>query len=111
MLTSLSEGFPYALPEGASRRCATIATRVGGIPSLVEHEVNGLLFTPKDVDTLARYMVRLAQDRELLKTYADRLYEKAKAEYSVEATVARQREIYNAGLRRTADLPGSAGAS
>ena len=102
LLTSLSEGFPYALPEGASRRCATIATRVGGIPSLVEHEGNGLLFTPKDVDTLASYMVRLAQDRELLKTYADRLYEKAKAEYSVEATVARQKEIYESILRRRA---------
>ncbi|MBQ6160237.1 MAG: polysaccharide pyruvyl transferase CsaB [Oscillospiraceae bacterium] len=102
LLTSLSEGFPYALPEGASRRCATIATRVGGIPSLVEHESNGLLFTPKDVDTLASYMVRLAQDRELLKTYADRLYEKAKAEYSVEATVARQKEIYESILRRRA---------
>ena len=102
MLTSLSEGFPYALPEGASRRCATIASRVGGIPGLVEHEVNGLLFTPRDVDTLASYMIRLAEDPALLKTYADRLYEDARARYSVEATVARQKEIYAAILRRSA---------
>ena len=102
MLTSLSEGFPYALPEGASRRCATIASRVGGIPGLVEHEVNGLLFTPKDVDTLAAYMLRYAQDPALAKAHADRLYEKARALYSVEATVARQKEIYDAVLRRTA---------
>lgn len=102
MLTSLSEGFPYALPEGASRRCATIASRVGGIPGLVEHEVNGLLFTPRDVDTLASYMIRLAEDPALLKTYADRLYADARARYSVEATVARQKEIYAAILRRSA---------
>ena len=92
MLTSLSEGFPYALPEGASRRCATIASRVGGIPGLVEHGVNGLLFTPRDVDTLADYMLRLARDPELRKTYADRLYADAKEKYSVDATVARQRD-------------------
>ncbi len=102
MLTSLSEGFPYALPEGASRRCAAIASRVGGIPALVEHEVNGLLFTPQDVDTLASYMIRLARDHELMKRYADRLYEDARRKYSIDATVARQKEIYQAVLRRCA---------
>ncbi len=109
MLTSLSEGFPYALPEGASRRCATIASRVGGIPNLVEHGVNGLLFTPRDVDTLADYMIRLAKDPALRKTYADRLYADAKEKYSVDATVARQREIYEAVLRRRARAEASKG--
>ncbi len=102
MLTSLSEGFPYALPEGASRRCATIASRVGGIPSLVKHEINGLLFQPRDVETLAAHMIRLARDPELLKTYGNRLYADARERYSVDATVARQKEIYEAVLRRTA---------
>lgn len=102
MLTSLSEGFPYALPEGASRHCATIASRVGGIPSLVQHERNGLLFTPQDVDTLAEYMIRLAGDHTLLHAFADRIYDDAKQKYSVDATVARQKEIYAAVLRRTA---------
>ena len=109
MLTSLSEGFPYALPEGASRRCATIASRVGGIPNLVEHGVNGLLFTPRDVDTLADYMIRLAKDPALRKTYAERLYADAKEKYSVDATVARQREIYEAVLRRRARAEASGG--
>lgn len=102
MLTSLSEGFPYALPEGASRHCATIATRVGGVPSLVDHEVNGLLFAPKDVDTLAEYMIRLAKDHDLIRTYADRIYEKTREKFSVDATVARQKEIYETILRRFA---------
>ena len=102
LLTSVSEGFPYALPEGASRHCATIATRVGGVPSLVEHEVNGLLFEPKDVDTLANYMIRLANDHDLIGVYADRIYQKTKEVFSVEATVARQKEIYETSLRRSA---------
>ena len=102
MLTSTSEGFPYALPEGASRHCATIATRVGGVPSLIDHEVNGLLFEPKDVKTLTAYMIRLASDPALVRTYADRLYQKTRERFSVDATVARQKEIYEAILRRTA---------
>ena len=52
MLTSLSEGSPYALVEGARMRCATIATSVGGIPYMMESGVTGLLFTPRDVETL-----------------------------------------------------------
>ena len=100
VLTSISEGFPYALLEGASRHCATIASRVGGIPNLVEHEVNGLLFTPRDVDTLAEYMIRLVQNRDLLHDYADRLYADARERYSIEATVAKQKEIYETMLRR-----------
>jgi len=102
MLTSISEGFPYALIEGASRRCATIATCVGGIPNLVQHETNGLLFSPRDIDTLAEYMIRLAKDRALLNEYADRIYADARERYSIEATVARQKEIYEAVLRRNA---------
>ena len=102
MLTSLSEGFPYALLEGASRRCALIASRVGGIPDLVEHGANGLLFTPRDVDTLAEHMIRLARDHRLLRSLADRLHADAEEKYSIEATVARQKEIYAAVLRRNA---------
>ena len=102
LLTSLSEGFPYALPEGASHRCATIATGVGGIPALVEHEVSGLLFAPKDVQALTDHMVRLAEHPDEIRTFADRIYEKTKRLYSAEATVSRQKEIYAAVLRRTA---------
>ncbi len=101
MLTSLSEGFPYALPEGASHRCATVATRVGGVPSLVDDGINGLLFEPGDVKTLTEHMVLLARDPALRQTYADRIFEKTKEKFSVEATVTMQREIYETILRRT----------
>ena len=43
-LTSLSETFPYSLTEGARAALPTIASRVGGVPYLIEHGVHGLLF-------------------------------------------------------------------
>ncbi|MGM9651758.1 MAG: polysaccharide pyruvyl transferase CsaB [Faecousia sp.] len=100
MLTSLSEGFPYALVEGARQRCATISTRVGGVPALVEHEINGFLFQPRDVQALTEYILRCARQPELRKEFGRRLYEKAKREFSLEATVERQLEIYRTILRR-----------
>ncbi len=101
-LTSLSEGFSYVLTEGARRRCATIATNVGGVSLLIDHGIHGLLFEPQDTDTLCRYMLKLAEDETYRKKLGDAIYERASANYSVEKTVQTQREIYDAVLKREA---------
>ncbi len=102
MLTSLSETFPYALTEGARMHCATIASRVGGVPKLIDHGVCGLLFQPQDVEALAADMIQLAGDETLRHTMSERLYEKARSDFSQDATVAHQKEIYQTILRREA---------
>ena len=102
VLTSLSETFPYALTEGARMHCATIASRVGGVPDLIEDGVQGLLFTARDIAALAAHMQTMACDEAARLRMQEALYEKAKRQFSVEATVARQREIYEKILRLTA---------
>jgi glycosyltransferase involved in cell wall biosynthesis len=42
-----------------------VASRVGGIPDLVEDGVNGLLVEPADTEALAAALVRLLTDRAL----------------------------------------------
>lgn len=99
-LTSLSETFPYALTEGARMHCATIASRVGGVPRLIEDGVCGCLFDAKDYEKLAEHIVLLAQNDELRRRLGEALYEKASRDFSVEATVRRQKEIYETVLRK-----------
>ncbi|MEG1720464.1 MAG: glycosyltransferase, partial [Pseudoflavonifractor sp.] len=101
-LTSLSETFPYSLTEGARAGLPTIASRVGGVPYLIDHGVNGLLFEAGDFAALGRHMVTLAQDANLRQHMGQRLYQKAKTEYSLESTLRRQVEIYEHILRRQA---------
>ena len=101
-LTSLSETFPYALTEGARMHCATIASRVGGVPLLIEHGVYGLLFEAKDYEQLAKEMVQLASDTALREKLGEALYRRASTQFSVDATVRRQVEIYETILRREA---------
>ena len=103
-LTSLSEGFPYSLPEGARFALPTVATEVGGVPSLIRHDVTGLLFQPRDHETLSRYLADLAADPALRRRLGDKLLEEGRAGYSIENTVQTQLDIYASILRREALL-------
>ena len=102
VLTSLSETFPYALTEGAKHRCATVSSRVGGVPYLIDDGINGLIFPPQDVQRLTDCMVRLADDPALRERFGARLYEKTREKFSLEATVSQQKQIYRSVLRRRA---------
>lgn len=64
-LTSLSETFPYALTEGARFHLATVSTAVGGIPYLIDQDVNGYLFQPGDWQALGNDLAALGNDDEL----------------------------------------------
>jgi glycosyltransferase involved in cell wall biosynthesis len=59
-----SEGVPGALLEAMDHGLPVIASDVGGVSDVVEHEHNGLLVPPEDVAALAAAIGRLA-DAEL----------------------------------------------
>ncbi|MBQ2925302.1 MAG: polysaccharide pyruvyl transferase CsaB [Ruminiclostridium sp.] len=98
-LTSISETFPYALTEGARAGLPTVSSQVGGVSYLIDHGSNGFLFQPGDAQALAGHLLTLARDQDLRKTMGRRLYEKADREFSIEATIQRQLEIYESILR------------
>jgi len=63
------EALGYTVLEGMASGCAVIASRVGGIPELIEHGVEGILVEPANVDHLTKALADLlgdAQDRERL---------------------------------------------
>jgi colanic acid/amylovoran biosynthesis glycosyltransferase len=63
-LPSLGEGVPVVLMEAMAMGVPVIATRVGGVPELVEHGVSGLLAPPADPVALAEAIATLAEDPE-----------------------------------------------
>ncbi|MGW5482763.1 glycosyltransferase family 4 protein [Streptomyces sp. NPDC004008] len=63
------DSFPSVLVEAMATRRPVVTTRVGGIPSLVRHEDNGLLLTPGDRAGLRTALARVLTDDAL----ADRL--------------------------------------
>ena len=99
-LTSLSETFPYALTEGARFHLATVSTAVGGIPYLIDQDVNGYLFQPGDWQALGNDLAALGNDDELRRRLGEKLYEKASTQFSIQKTVSTQLQIYASILRR-----------
>jgi glycosyltransferase involved in cell wall biosynthesis len=62
---STHEGFSITAAEALLLGKPVIASRVGGIPELVEDGRSGLLVAPSDVEGLARAIERLTRDEEL----------------------------------------------
>jgi glycosyltransferase involved in cell wall biosynthesis len=65
VLPSYFEAMPMSLLEAMAARLPVIATRVGGIPDVVEDGVSGLLFEPGDVAALHRLIARVLHDPAL----------------------------------------------
>jgi glycosyltransferase involved in cell wall biosynthesis len=70
VLPSHSEGFPNALLEAISQGLPVIATRVGGIPDSIVHDVNGMLVEMSDADSIAVSMRRYIEDPKLIPSHS-----------------------------------------
>jgi glycosyltransferase involved in cell wall biosynthesis len=64
VLTSRNEGSPVSLIEAMAAARPVVATRVGGVPGLVEDGVTGCLLEPGDVEGLAAAIGDLLGDPE-----------------------------------------------
>jgi glycosyltransferase involved in cell wall biosynthesis len=69
VLTSNNEGTPVSLIEAAAAARPAVATRVGGVPDVVQEGVTGFLVQPGSVEALSERILRLLADHEL----ADRM--------------------------------------
>jgi glycosyltransferase involved in cell wall biosynthesis len=66
-LASDYEGLPVSVIEAMEAGLPVVATAVGGVPELVEHERTGLLVPPRDRAELAHAIEKLALDASLRK--------------------------------------------
>lgn len=63
ILPTYEEGMPMTILEAFSYGKPVITTPVGSIPEVVEHNKNGFLFTPGDMDQLKKIIADVINDR------------------------------------------------
>lgn len=60
---SSQEGVPTALLEAMAAGCVPVHTAVGGVPSVIQHGVNGMLVeSPADPEQIAAYLLTLLDE-------------------------------------------------
>lgn len=90
---SLHEGLGSTLLDAMSFGLPIVATRVGGIPDIIDHGVNGLLIEPQQADGLLAAVRQLQQDPALCDAIRRANLSKADA-YSPAAMADRYAELY-----------------
>jgi len=93
VLPSLSEGFPNVVLDAIASGLPIVATKVGGLPEIIEDSKNGFLVKPKNPEQIAEKILLLIKDDELRKRISKA--NKGEAErYSWERVVQRLEEVY-----------------
>lgn len=100
VLPSFMEGLPIVLMEAMAIGTAVIASRVAGIPELVEDNKNGLLFTPSNWNELAHCIRHLANDDGLRERLAVAGRERVSADFDSRKSADRLLQLFgNQDLR------------
>jgi hypothetical protein len=88
-MQGLGSGALVAMAAGVP----VIASRIGGLPEIVEHERTGLLVN-NELQEIAAALTRLTTDRDLALRLARNAYDRATKEFSVETMVRGTERVY-----------------
>ena len=92
-LSSISEGLPLVVPEAMAAALSIVSTAVGGIPSVVDDGVTGLL-VPVDEARFAVALAALANDRSRARVMGTAAREVALARYGADRMVEAYLALY-----------------
>jgi starch synthase len=84
-----------------------VATRVGGLPEMVDDGKTGFLVEPRDVDGLAEAIVCLMQDEDMRKRYGKNGMRKVNVECAPELVGLKTRAVYRLALNESTPMKGS----
>jgi glycosyltransferase involved in cell wall biosynthesis len=103
-LPSFAEGVPVVLMEAMAGGVPVVATRIAGVPELVEDGAGGLLVPPGRPDALADALERLARDPALRASLAAAGRAKVVAEFDIATIGGQLEELF--GAARLTNSPG-----
>ena len=100
VLPSLEDNCPMAVLEAMAAGVPVVASKIGGVPDLVDHERTGLLFNPKDVASLGDSVERLLANPAWAARVAESAKERALAWYHPRIIALKHLDIYRELCRR-----------
>jgi glycosyltransferase involved in cell wall biosynthesis len=93
-LPSRSEAFPTVLLEAAASGRPVVATRVGGVPEVVDHGRTGILVPPADPAALAQALAELLQDAARRRRLGETALARARSDFAVSCQAGQTTELW-----------------
>lgn len=101
LLPSQLESFGLAALEAMASEVVPVATNVGGVPEVIEHEKSGFLAEVGDVETMARYAIEILKDESKLRAMGKQCRAAAKARFCTTKIIPQYEEFYRRVLERS----------
>jgi L-malate glycosyltransferase len=94
LLPSAQESFGLAALEAMAAGVPVVASRVGGLPEVIEHGVTGFLHAPADLDGMAGSAISLLKDPRLHTSIADAASRRVREQFCSERVVPMYEQFY-----------------
>jgi len=98
--TITPEAFGRVIIEAQAAGVPVVATRVGGVTEIIEHEKTGLLVEPKEIGAMSEAVLRILNDPKFSATLVIEAKKKIDARYTLahmaDATIAVYKELIHA---------------
>ena len=107
LLPSATESFGLAALEAMAHKVPVVASRVGGLPEVVRHGVDGFLEPVGDVEAMAEDVLTLLRDRNLRKTFGESAQIRALTTFAQDPIIDQYEALYERVLtppKTTVDL-------
>lgn len=101
LLPSEMESFGLAALEAMASEVVPVATRVGGVPEVIDHGVDGFMGTVGAVDEMAGYAIDVLSNEDRLREMRKLARYKAQSEFCTTKIIPRYEEFYREVLERS----------
>jgi glycosyltransferase involved in cell wall biosynthesis len=96
---SLEDNLPNTVMEALACGTPSVAFKIGGMPDMIEHQENGYLAHPYDIEDLAQGIHWVLEDSERYQKLCDCAREKVVREFTLEIQASKYLKLYNEVLQ------------
>lgn len=106
ILSSFAEGVPVVLIEAMATGVPCVAPRIAGIPELIRHGVDGLLFTPSNLAELTLSIEQILDAPELRRKMSKSSREKISERYDLRKNALHLSDVFRKWMSLKTDVSG-----
>lgn len=104
ILTSKWEGFGLVLAEYMASGKPIVASNVGGIPTVIENNRNGILVDSNDIDGFVDGILKIKNNKELRDSFITNSYKDVREKFDIRRVVREHEELYIKIIKNSTEL-------